>query len=108
MADRVLHVIKVGSAKIGITEPDNYQNIADIVGVKKAVDTDVLDDDGTIGNLKRRGKIVSFKVRTKDKKTHTVQCSMDKASTAVSTLKGKTFAGSTITSVSIPRKRSRR
>jgi hypothetical protein len=108
MADRVLHLIKVGSAKIGIMQPDNYSSIADIVGVKKATDSDVLDDEGTVGNLKKRGKIISFSVRTKDKKSHRVQCSIDKASTAVTTLKGKTFAGSTISSVSIPRKRTRR
>jgi hypothetical protein len=107
MADRVLHIVKVGTVKIGINEPDNYANIATIVGVTKATDSDVLDDEGTIGGLKKRGKLVSFRVKTKDKKSHTIQCSIDKVSTAVATLKGKTFAGSVISSVSIPRKRSR-
>jgi hypothetical protein len=108
MADRVLHIVKVGTAKIGIIEPDNYDKISSIVGVTKATDTDVLDDEGTIGALKKRGKLISLKVRTADGKYHTVQCSVDKISTAVPTLKGKEFAGSKIKSVSVPRKRSRR
>jgi hypothetical protein len=108
MADRVLHIVKVGKAQIGIILPKVYGDIKDVVGIREATDQDVVDDNGTVGDLKRRARIVTFKVRTKDKKSHTLQCSIDKVSSAVGTLKGKTFGGSTITSVSIPRRRSRR
>jgi hypothetical protein len=104
---RVLHIVKVGTSKIGIQEPDAYAQIASIVGITKATDSDVLDDEGTVSMLKKSGKLVTLKCRDTQKKTHTIQCSIDKVSTAVPSLKGKTFGTAVIKTVSIPRKRSR-
>lgn len=98
----------VGAIKIGIDEPDSYGSIADIVGVKKALETDTVDDSGSISELKLRGKAVTLNARCDDGKTHKIQCSIDKVSSAVGSLKGKTFALAKIKSVSIPRRRTRR
>jgi hypothetical protein len=105
---KFLHILTVGTTKIGIQEPDSYSSIADIVGVKKAGDTDKADEPGTISQLKKYARIITFNARTSDGKSHRIQCAIDKASSAAGSLIGKSFAGATIKSVSIPRKRTRR
>jgi hypothetical protein len=106
--ERFPHIVKVGTAKHTITEPDIYTAIADIVGIKKALDTDTSDDFQTVGNLKKAGKLITLTCKTKDKKSHKIQCTTEKVSSATGSLRGKTLAGSTITTVTISRRRSRR
>jgi len=110
MAERtlVLHILTVGGIKVGIKEPDLYSAIADIVGVKKAADTDKVDDSGSISELKLRGKAITLNAFCSDKKRHKIQCSIDKVTGAVAGLIGKSFGANTIKSVSIPRRRTRR
>jgi hypothetical protein len=103
-----LHILTSGTSKIGISEPDKYSAIADIVGVKKAEATDTVDDSATISELKKRGKAVTLAAIDKDKKSHRILCAIDKVASAMSALKGKSFGGKEIKSVSIPRRRSRR
>ncbi len=104
---KFLHILTVGTTKIGIEEADNYGSIADIVGIKKATDTDKADEPGTISQLKRYARIITFNCRTSDGKSHRLQCAIDKASSAAGSLVGKSFAGATIKRVSIARKRTR-
>jgi phosphomannomutase len=106
--EKFLHILTVGTTKIGIEEVDNYGSIGSLVGIKKATDTDRADEPGTISQLKRYARIITFTVRTADKKSHKLQCAIDKASSAAGSLIGKAFAGSTIKKVSIARKRTRR
>jgi hypothetical protein len=106
--DLKLHVVTVGNSKIGIKEPDKYGGIADIVGVKLAVDSDKITDSATISEAKKGGKLITLAAIDKDGKSHRIQCSIDKASSAISGLVGKSFAGKTIASAGIPRRRSRR
>lgn len=108
VTEKFPHIVKVGSVKHTITQPDTYANIADIVGIKKATDTDTSDDFQTVSNLKKAGKLITLTCKTKDKKSHRVQCATDKVSSATGALRGKTISGSVITAVSIPRRRSRR
>lgn len=110
MASRglVLHILTSGTSKIGISEPDKYEGIKDIVGIKKAAEGDTVDDSATISELKKRGKAITLIGVDKDKKQHRILCAIDKVSSAISALKGKSFGGKAINSVSIPRKRSRR
>jgi hypothetical protein len=103
-----LHILTSGTTKIGISEPDKYDAIKDIVGVRKAEAADTVDDSATISELKKRGKAVTLAAIDSDKKAHRILCAIDKASSAISALKGKSFGGKTIKSVSMPRKRSRR
>jgi hypothetical protein len=105
---RVLHIVKVGTAKIGIQEPDSYAEIADLVGIKKAGESDQVDDSGNIGELKQRGKLITFTARCAGGKSRRIQCSVEKAAAASAGLKGKNFGGLKIESVSIARRRSRR
>lgn len=105
---RVLHIVKVGTVKIGIQEPDSYGDIADLVGIKKAEKSDQVDDSGNISELKQRGKLITFTARVAGGKTRRIQCSIEKAAAASAGLKGKSFGGLVIESVSIRRKRSRR
>jgi hypothetical protein len=104
---KVLHILTIGTTKIGIQEPDVYTAIADIVGIKKATDTDRADEPGTISQLKMYARIITFNARCSDKKTRKVQCAMDKASSAAGSLPGKALGSVTIKSVSIRRKRTR-
>lgn len=103
-----LHVVTIGSSKIGISEPDKYGGIADIVGVKLATESDKITDSATIGELKKAGKLITLSATDKDGKAHRIQCAIDKVSSAISALKGKTFGTKIITSACIPRRRSRR
>jgi glycine cleavage system H lipoate-binding protein len=103
-----LHIVTVGTAKIGISEPNKYSAIGDIVGVKLAGTGDTVDDSATVGELKKRGKIITLAAIDTSGKSHRIQCAIDKVASAISSLKGKQFGAVTIKSVSIPRKRSRR
>ena len=107
--ETVLHVLTVGSQKIGLDQPvDDYNNIGDIVGIKKAGESDQLDSFQEVKNLMLEAKVVKFTCRLKNKKTNTILCAIDKASGARGSLRGKTLGGSTITRVTISRKRTRR
>jgi hypothetical protein len=106
---KVNHIVTVNKVKIVIEEyASTYTNIGDIVGIKLMADADKADDYGSVPGLKRRAKIITFSVATKDKKRFTVQCSIDKASTAPAALIGKNIGSSPIKSVSIRRRRTRR
>lgn len=105
---KVAHIVTINKIKIAIDELEaTYANIGDIVGIKKMGEGDKADDFSTPSQLKRRAKIVTFKVSTKDKKKYTVQCSIDKASTAPGGLIGKTIGSSVISGVSVTRRRRR-
>jgi hypothetical protein len=108
MAKLFLHVATIGSVKHGIMQPDDYASIATVTGIKKATATETLDDSTEVNALRKSGKLLKLKCRLANKKTNTVLCTMEKASGAIAGLRGKALAGSTISSVSIPRKRSRR
>ena len=105
---KVAHIVTVNKVKIAIDEYEStYTNIGDIVGIKKMVDGDKADDYSTPSQLKRRAKLITIKVATKDKKKFTVQCSIDKASTAPGGLIGKSIGTSVIKGVSVMRRRRR-
>ncbi len=105
----VNHILKVGNSKIVILELEaTYKNIGDAVGITLQGENDKGDDVNTIGNLKKNAKLITFNVRMKDKKTHRVNCSIDKASTAPANMIGKKIGDSEIKKVSVPRRRSRR
>jgi hypothetical protein len=110
MASRglVQHILTSGGTKIGISEPDKYEGIKDIVGIRKAESGDTVDDSATISELKKRGKAMTLAAIDVDKKQHKILCAIDKVAAAISTLKGKSFGGKVIKSVSVPRRRSRR
>jgi hypothetical protein len=103
-----LHIVTVGTTKIGISEPDKYEAIKDIVGVRKAAASDTVDDSATVGELKKRGKLITLSAIDTSGKAHRIQCAIDKVASAISGIKGKSFGTATIRSASIPRKRSRR
>jgi hypothetical protein len=110
MASRglVQHILTSGTTKIGISEADKYEGIKDIVGIRKAVDGDTVDDSATISELKKRGKAITLAAIDVDKKAHRILCAIDKVASAITSLKGKTFGSKVIKSVSVPRRRSRR
>lgn len=104
-----LHILTIGTAKYGLDQPvDDYTNIGDIVGIKKAPENADLDNFQTVGQLQLNGSVIRLSCRLANKKTNTILCAIDKVASAKGKLRGKTLAGSTIKSVTIPRKRSRR
>jgi hypothetical protein len=103
----LLHVLTINNVKHGIKQPDDYASINAIVGVKKATSADKIDDSTEVSSLRRSGKAVKLNCRLKSGKVNSVICAIDKVSGAIAGLLGKSLDGSTITSVSIPRKRSR-
>jgi hypothetical protein len=104
----ILHVATIGAVTHGIKQPDDYAAINAIVGIKKATSSDKVDDSTEVNSLRRSGKLVKLSCRLANKKVNTIQCTTEKVSGAVAGLLGKALDGSTITSVSIPRKRNRR
>jgi hypothetical protein len=104
----VLHVATIGSVKHGIKQPDDYAALSSITGIKKATATETVDDSTEVNSLRRSGKLVKLSCRLKNKKVNTILCTTEKLSGAVAGLIGKALDGSTISSVSIPRKRNRR
>jgi hypothetical protein len=108
--ETVLHIVTIGNIKYSCEQPiSDYDNIGDIVGIKKAPDTGAdLDVHNTVSELQRAGKVIRLSCRLANKKTNTILCAIDKVAGALGKLRGKTLAGSPIKSVTIPRKRSRR
>jgi hypothetical protein len=104
----VLHVATIGSVKHGIMQPDDYAAISAQTGIRKATDNETLDDSTEITALRTSGKIVKLSCRLKNGRTNTVLCTTEKVSGAIAGLRGKALAGSTISSATIPQKRSRR
>jgi hypothetical protein len=105
----VLHVLTVGNLKIGVEQSESdYQAISDIVGIKKAPENATIDTYQTVRQLQVEGKVIRLNCRLANKKTNSILCAVDKLAAARGTLRGKALAGSTIKSVTIPRKRSRR
>ena len=104
-----LHVLTVGNIKYGLDQPvGDYTSIGDIVGVKKAAENADMDNFQTVGQLQQNALVVRFTCRLANKKVNTILCAIDKAASARGKLRGKTLAGSTIKTVTIARKRSRR
>lgn len=104
-----LHVLTVGGTQIGIDQSvADYQNIGDVVGIKKAPENNNVAAFMKVSEVQRNGLAVRISCRLKNKKTNSVLCAIDKLNAARAALKGKTLGGSTIVSVTIPRKRSRR
>lgn len=103
------HIVTVGNIKFGVDQPvDDYTNIGDIVGIKKATPDADMDNFQPVNALQRMGKVIKLSCRLKNKKTNTILCAVDRVSSAIGKLRGKTLAGSTISSVTVPRRRSRR
>jgi hypothetical protein len=103
------HVLTIGNTKIGVDQPvDDYTNIGDIVGIKKAAENAEMSTFQTVRQLQLEGKVIRLTCRLKNKKTNTILCAIDKVAEARGKLRGKTLAGSTIISATIPRRRSRR
>lgn len=108
--ETVLHIVTIGNIKYSVEQPiGDYDNIGDIVGIKKApADGADLDVHNTVSELQRAGKVVRISCRLANKKTNSILCAVDKVAGALGKLRGKSLAGSTVKSATIPRKRSRR
>lgn len=110
MADREIHWIQVGSgtAKIGFSAPDVYSEIGSVLGVTKLAGSDTVDSVARVGDMIRQGQAMRLRVRYEEDgevKTSTVICDIDKAPSAIAGLRGKSFAGGTIKSANIMRRR---
>lgn len=105
MADRVVHIIDVGTNKASIILPDLYSAIAADVGVtKKAADTPgaprssvrALLSGGMAARLR-----VSYVDGTK-RRTANILCAADKLDTAPGAIVGKTYGSFTIKTAYFP------
>jgi hypothetical protein len=104
-----LHILTVGNVKYSIDQPvGDYTTIGDIVGIKVAPANSENDAHVRVSEVQRSGKAVRLSCRLANKKTNTILCAIDKVASAIGTLRGKTLGNSTIKSVTIPRRRSRR
>jgi hypothetical protein len=107
--DLQLHIVTIGNVKYSVDQPvGDYTNIGDIVGVKIAPADADLDAHYKVSELQRAGKVLRLSLRLKDGKTNSILCAIDKVAKAMGALRGKTVGPSTVASVTIPRKRSRR
>jgi hypothetical protein len=107
--DLVTHVLTVNGTKIGIDQSEtDYASIGDIVGIKKATDSENVTAFMDVPDAQKNGLVVRLSCRLKSKKTNSILCAIDKVSSARASLRGKAMNGSTIATVRIPRKRSRR
>lgn len=108
MADLFVHWVQVGVAKIGFLAPDVYGVIGADLGVTKLGNADKVDALVDIGDAIRQGSIMRLRVRYKvgnTKKTSTVICDIDKAPSAIASIRTKSFKGGEITSANIMRRR---
>lgn len=112
---KVLHTIEfsgggqlTGSKKIvvGVMLPDAYSSIGNTVGIKKAGGNANIDFKATPGFLIDIGKAARLRIRTANKKSHLILCSMDKIKDApVELVKKKLkYKNSEIKSAKIPGK----
>lgn len=110
MGVREMHYLTgPGNARVSFLAPEVYDDIAEIVGVNKLEDDDT--DRGIFmprsTELVRQGLAIKMRIRYDDGEIRysTIYCDIDRAPTAVSSLRGKTFNGGTIRSASVPRRR---
>jgi len=102
-------------AKIEVMEPDIYNDIADVVGVYTPTLIYNASLRLTTNELRRNGVVVQISCRTESGKSHKIICSVEKLSTALPGLVGKSIPeqnganvnSAKITKASIARKRSR-
>lgn len=95
---RTEHVITVGTNKFVVELPDYYENIGDIVGIKKiTADTDTTGAlPGTEEGLKRYGYLTQLRcgcgldtIKGRKLKYHQIVCVTSDLVTATAQLKGK-------------------
>ena len=103
---RASHALTVSGKTFGVTLPDIYDGIADVVGVKKQTAKQVVEAPLTVNEARKGGNAVSLKVITTGT-NHTILCAIDKVSSALGTLRDRKIGSDTITSARIPRKRRR-
>lgn len=106
---KVEHIVTANKSKYIISElASTYKDIGDIVGIKEMGADEKADAHSSVPKLKQDAKIITLRVSTKEKKSFTLQCSIDKASTAVTGLVGRKIGSNTIKKVRVPRRRRRR
>ena len=104
---KIPHAFTVKGLKFVIVEPDYYEDIASIVGIKKLADNEVGDYPTTFSQGAQAGALIHLVARLENNKTKTIVCTTALLSSALTTLKGKKFNKLKVKSVSLPRKRSR-
>lgn len=108
MADLFVHWVANGAAKIGFLAPDVYGAIGPELGVTKLGNADKVDALVDIGDAIKQGTVMRLRVRYKVgnvTKSSTVICDIDKAPSAIASLRGKSFKGGEIKSANIMRRR---
>lgn len=103
---RASHALTQNGKTFGVTLPDIYDGIADVVGVKKQTAKQVVDAALTVNEARKGGNAIHLRVITTGV-NHTILCSTDKISSALGTLRDRKIGSDTITSARIPRKRRR-
>ena len=85
---RVSHALTLNGKTFGVTLPDIYDNIADVVGVKKQTAKQVVEAALTVNESRKNGMAVELKVTTTGK-NHSILCAIDKVSSALGTLRDR-------------------
>lgn len=96
---RVPHTITIGTTKIGIVLPDQYDQLGTILGIDKLTTGNKPELSSTTSDLMKSGQVIKIRVSfsvTNKRRTTDLVCSIDKARTAVTELVGKSFRGTTI------------
>lgn len=118
MPKMTLHVATLGAAGAGgaavggkdyffLQNATTYTGLAGETGIDKATDAQEDEPRHRIGELLARGIVVRIAVSVKDGtrvKTRQLLVTRDKVVTALETLKGKAFAGGTISSARVRRR----
>jgi hypothetical protein len=106
----VPHILTAGGTQIGIdqAESDYAGSIGDVVGIKKMPENSTVSTEMSVKEVQAKGLAIRLRVRLANGRSNTLLCAVEKVASARSGLKGKAMNGSTIKTVGIPRKRSRR
>lgn len=111
------HIITIGTNKFVVELPDEYENIADIVNIKKVTTTE--EQLGAMPNsisaLKKYGQLVSLRVgcgesviKGRKLKYHSINCPVDKVVSAILNLREKNLGTQgTIQTIGFKRRRTR-
>lgn len=111
MAELFPHKFTLDSKQYVVLLPDVYEGIGQAVGLSKVGATESIDDAIRIGLADglRYGQLfrlrVTYRGTTGKSKSARIVCPADKAKTAIGTLIGKSYSGSTIRGAGVPRRR---
>jgi hypothetical protein len=106
---RATYTLKVGTSTVAVKLPDAYDGIASVVGLTKVTTVAADASHGDVSHLLRDAQIarvrISYRNTAGKYRTADIICDLDNYKSALGTLPGKPYRGSTIIDAFVPRRR---